>query len=147
MMRTMWKTLLVTLLSFSHHPAWAQQAFKCGEYEISGVVRKSEEHLVVKLYEGTMSETVLSLPSDLEEAAQVFEDSSVTLRAKLLAPIKNQRGQVKSMLSDDEVKKLLAEDQPYSARFLREDFQERVPDPLRPEKDSGMKLVKQMQCL
>lgn len=137
---------LTALLLFSGLSVQAAEKFKCGEYNIHGVVKKSADHFVLKLYEGSMSEVILSLPQDLEEAIQIYEDRAVTLQAKMMAPVKNMRGQVQSLLSGEEVKKLLSSDQPYSARFFREDIQERVPDPLHPELDSGMVLIKEIPC-
>ena len=139
-------TSLMALIVFCAFGAQAAEKFKCGEYNIHGVVKKSVDHFVLKLYEGSMSEITLSLPQDLEEAIQIYEDRAVTLHAKMMAPVKNMKGQVQSLLTDEEVKKLLSSDQPYSARFFREDIQERVPDPLRPELDSGMVLIKETPC-
>ncbi|MGE5084672.1 MAG: hypothetical protein ACM3MG_00115 [Bacillota bacterium] len=124
----------------------AAEKFKCGEYNINGVVKRSADHFVIKLYEGSMSEVVLLLPPDLEEAVQVYEDRAVVLHAKIMTPVKNMRGQVQSLLSDEEAKKLLSPEQPYAARFFREDIKERVPDPLHPEFDSRMLLVKEAPC-
>lgn len=146
MKNTMWKTLFITLITVLSLDAFAQESFKCGEYDISGVVKKSDGKFVLKLYEGTMSEITLSLPVDLEQAVQVYENKSVLLRAKMMAPVKDTQGTVQSLLSDEEVKKLLGPDSPYSARFLRDDIKERVPDPLHPDLDSGMKLTKETPC-
>lgn len=139
-------SFLFVLVLFCALCVHATEKFKCGEYSIRGLVKKSADHFVVKLYEGSMSEVTLSLPLDLEEAIQIYEDRPVTLHAKMLAPVKNMQGQVQSLLSEEEAKNLLSSDQPYSARFFREDIQERVPDPLRPELDSGMDLIKETPC-
>lgn len=137
---------LIALIFFNTLGAQAFEKFKCGEYNIHGVVKKSADHFVVKLYQGSMSEVTLSLSEDLDEAVQIYEDRAVTLHAKMMAPIKNMQGHIQSLLSEEEAKKLLSSDQPYSARFFREDIQERVPDPLRPDLDSGMDLIKETPC-
>lgn len=146
MITRLWKTLFITLILGFSLKAFAQENFKCGEYDLTGVVKKSDGKFVLKLYEGSMSEITLSLPVDLEAAAQVYENKAVLLKAKMTAPVKDTRGSVHSLLSDDEVKKLLGPDSPYSARFLREDIKERVPDPLHPDLDSGMMLTKELPC-
>lgn len=142
----MWKTLLISVMLGFSVKSFAQERFKCGEYDITGVVKKSDGKFVLKLYEGSMSEITLSLPVDLEAAAQVYENKAVLLKAKMMAPVKDTRGVVQSLLSDEEVKKLLGPESPYSARFLREDIKERVPDPLHPDLDSGMILTKELSC-
>ena len=146
MKNTMWKTLLITLLAVFSLESFAQESFKCGEYDISGVIKKSDGKFVLKLYEGSMSEITLSLPVDLEQAAQVYENKTVLLKAKMMAPVKDTQGAVQSLLSDEEVKKLLGPDSPFSARFLRDDIKERVADPLHPDLDSGMILTKELPC-
>ncbi|MFM6927385.1 MAG: hypothetical protein ACKOX6_02930 [Bdellovibrio sp.] len=146
-MRSLFQTVpLIAFVVIYAFGAQAEEAFKCGEYNINGVVKKSADHFVIKLYEGTMSEVSLSLSPDLEEAVQIYADRAVTLHAKMMAPVKNMRGYAQSLLSEDEIKKMLSPDQPFSARFFREDIQERVPDPIRPELDSGMVLVKEVPC-
>ncbi|UXR65660.1 hypothetical protein EZJ49_05280 [Bdellovibrio bacteriovorus] len=146
MKNRLWKTLFITLMLGFSCKALAQENFKCGEYDITGVVKKSDGKFVLKLFEGSMSEITLALPADLEAAAQVYENKAVLLKAKMMAPVKDTQGSVVSLLSEDEVKKLLGPDSPYSARFLREDIKERVPDPLHPDLDSGMMLTKELSC-
>lgn len=143
---TMWKILFMMWISMDSSVSLASSDFKCGEFEIQGVIRKVDGKNALKLYEGSQSETTLMLDSDLEEVAGLYVDSSVTLRGRLQAPVKNYQGQVESNLSPEEVKALRSSDQPYSARFVRDDIKERIPDPLHPEMDSGMKLIKEMPC-
>lgn len=146
MMSALSKALALAIFLLAAPATHAKDQFQCGEYAISGVIKKHADHLVVKLYEETMSEVILSLPQDLEEAAEIYENRAVTINAKMMAPIKNRRGEIESLLSAAEVKALFAADQPYSARYFREDLKERVPDPLHPEHDSGLVLLKELPC-
>lgn len=142
----MWKASLISLFLFLGTLKAGAEDFKCGEYEISGVIKKVEGKFALKLYEGSMSEVVLSLSPDLEELAGIYENRAVLLRGRMSAPVSLMRGKVDSLLSAEELRKLTAPDQPYSARFLRSDIKERVPDPLHPDLDSGLKLIKEMAC-
>jgi hypothetical protein len=126
------KSLFVKTLGFialfgGVHSSFAADSFKCGEYSIKGVVKKNAEHFVLNLYEGTMSEVILSLPVDIEESIQIFENRAVTLSGRMMAPVKNMRGAIQSIKSIG-------------------DITERVPDPLRPTKDSGITLMEEIPC-
>lgn len=107
--------------------AFAADPFKCGEYSIKGVVKKDADHFVLKLYEGTLSEVILSLPADIEDSIQIFENRAVTLSGRMMAPVKNTRGAIQSIKSIGDVT-------------------ERVPDPLRPSRDSAMTLLEEIPC-
>lgn len=142
-----WKTLFISLfVSTLTSVGWAQEEFKCGEYSIDGVVKKVGEKIVLKLYEGTMSEVTLDLAEDLAEGSEIYLNKPVTVKGKMFAPVKEYRGKVESLLSEKEIKALRAPGRPYSDRFMRDDIKERVPDPLHPDLDSGMKLVKSTPC-
>lgn len=145
MKNLMWITLLITAVTILSLDVRASE-FKCGEYEFTGVIKKHEGKNALKLYEGTMSEITLTLAPDLEEAVSIYENKSVWLKGHLWAPVKDTRGHVESLLSAEEIHKLTGPDQPYTARFLRADIKERVPDPLHPDLDSGMSLVKETSC-
>ncbi|WII73886.1 hypothetical protein QJS83_08345 [Bdellovibrio sp. 22V] len=145
-MNHMWKSLLTMWICLLPLGVFAQDNFKCGEYEFKGVLRKMDEKVVLKLYEGSMSEAVLTLASDLEELASVYVDNPVTLKGRLYEPVKNYRGHVESLKTAAEIKELTSPDKPYTARFMRDDINRRVPDPLHPDMDSGMKLVKEGSC-
>ncbi|WP_413943744.1 hypothetical protein [Bdellovibrio sp. HCB-162] len=146
MRKMMWKTLLAMWMSLVSINAFAQNDFKCGEYEFMGVIRKVDGKNVLKLYEGSMSEAILTLSPDLEELAEVNLGNSVTLKGKMFAPVKTYRGKIESMLSEKEIQDLTAANKPYTARFMRDDIKERVADPLHPDMDSGMKLIKELPC-
>lgn len=146
MMSALSKALAIAICLLAVPATHAKERFQCGEYAISGIIKKHADHFVVKLYEETMSEVILSLPQDLEGAAEIYENRAVTINAKMVAPIKNRRGEAQSLMSATEVKALLAADQPYSARYFREDLKERVPDPLHPDQDSGLVLLKELPC-
>lgn len=141
----MWKTLLALWIITITSVSFAEN-FKCGKYELDGVIKKVDGKNVLKLYEGSMSEVTFSLAPDLAELAEVFVDSTVTVKGKLLAPVKEYRGHVSSLLSEKEIKALTAPDKPSTARFMRDDIKQRVGDPLHPDMDSGMRLVKEMPC-
>lgn len=145
MKNLMWITLLITAVTILSLDVRASE-FKCGEYEFTGVIKKFEGKNALKLYDGTMSEITLTLAPDLEEAVSIYENKAVWLKGRLFAPVKDTRGHVESLLSAEEVQKLMGPDQPYTARFLRADIKERVPDPLHPDLDSGMSLVKETPC-
>lgn len=142
----MWKILLTMWITVGASSVLAEQAFKCGQYELTGVIRKVEGQNVMKLYEGSMSEAILTLAPDLSELAEVYLDRSVTLKGILKAPVKNYRGFIESTLTPAEIKDLMSPNKPYTARFMRDDIKERVPDPLHPDLDSGMKLIKERPC-
>lgn len=146
MKNIMWKTLLMMWIAAFSVTSLADEKFKCGEYEFTGVLRKFEGKNVLKLYEGSMSEVILSLSPDLAELAEVNMGNAVTLKGKMYDPIKTYRGSIESMLTEKEIKELTAPDKPYTARFMRDDIKERVPDPLHPDMDSGMKLIKELPC-
>lgn len=146
MKMSMWKTLLMMWISFFTLTAFGEEPFRCGDYEISGVIRKVDGQNVLRLYDGSMSETTLSLAPDLAELAEIYLGSAVTLRGRLSEPVKNYRGTVESMLSAEEIRRLTSPDKPYTARFMREDIKERVPDPLHPDMDSGLKIIKERPC-
>lgn len=143
---SMWKSLFIVWISFFSLHSLAQATFKCGEYEIQGVLQKVEGKNVLKLFEGSANETILSLAPDLEELAEVHLGEAVTLKGRMREAIKNSRGAVESNLSEEEIKTLAAPDKAYSERFMRDDIKERVPDPLHPESDSSIKLVKEIPC-
>ena len=143
----MWKTLLISLLlSVCAVNANAEEEFKCGEYAVEGAVKKVGEKFVLKLYEGTMSEVTLDLADDLAEGSEIYLNKPVTIKGKMFAPVKEYRGRLESLLSEIEVKALRAPGRPYSDRFMRDDIKERVPDPLHPDLDSSIKLVKSTAC-
>lgn len=146
MKKLLWKTLLMLWITAISMSSLAAEPFKCGEYEFSGVLRKVEGRNILKLYEGSMSEVILSLSPDLAELAEVNLGNAVTLRGRMFEPVKTYRGSIESMLSEKEIKDLTAPDKPYTARFMRDDIKERVPDPLHPDMDSGMKLIKELPC-
>ncbi|KHD88557.1 MAG: hypothetical protein OM95_08615 [Bdellovibrio sp. ArHS] len=146
MKKHLWKTLLMMWILSLPGLVQADEKFKCGEYEFKGVIKEVEGRPVLKLYEGSMSETVLTLPPDLAEIASVYKNTAVTLKGKLFEPVKNYRGQIASLKTAEEIKELTSEDKPYTARFMRDDIKERVPDPLHPDMDSGLKLVKEEAC-
>lgn len=141
----LWKTLFISLLLSAFSFANAEE-FKCGEYVIDGVVKKVSDKIVLKLYEGTMSEVTLDLAEDLSEGSEIYLNKPVTLKGKMFAAVKEYRGKVESLLSEKEIKALRAPGRPYSDRFMRDDIKERVPDPLHPDLDSGIKLVKSTAC-
>ncbi|KYG60749.1 hypothetical protein AZI85_12220 [Bdellovibrio bacteriovorus] len=146
MKKHLWKSLLMMWILSTSCISNADEKFKCGEYEFKGVIKQVDGNSVLKLYEGSMSETVFSLAPDLAEVASVYKDSAVTLKGKLFEPAKNYRGKIESTKTAEEIKELTSEDKPYTARFMRDDIKERVPDPLHPDMDSGMKLVKAESC-
>ncbi|XGC80942.1 hypothetical protein ACES2L_00395 [Bdellovibrio bacteriovorus] len=141
----MWKTLLAVWILLATSQSYAEK-FKCGRYELDGVIKKVDGKNVLKLFPGSMSETTLTLAPDLQELAEVFVDNSVTVKGKILSPIKDYQGTVSSLLSEKEIKALTAPDKPSTARFMRDDIKQRVADPLHPDLDSRMKLVKEMPC-
>lgn len=146
MRKLMWKTLLVLWIPLLSLPATAQEDFKCGSYEIKGVLRKYEGQNVIKLYEGSLSETILTLAPDLQELASINLDNPVLLKGRMYQPVSKYRGHVESMLSSAEVKALTAAEKPYTERFMRDDIKERVPDPIHPDMDSGIKLIAAGPC-
>lgn len=146
MRNLMWKTLLTLWISLFAISSHADEPFKCGEYEFYGTLRKHEGKNVLKLYEGSLSETIMSLSPDLQDLAEVHMDDSVILTGKMFEPVKNYRGKIESMLTAEQVKELTAPGKPYTARFMRDDIKERVADPLHPDMDSGMKLIKELSC-
>lgn len=146
MRKVMWKILFIMWISSFAVSVNAANEFKCGEYEIAGVIRKVDGQNVLKIYEGSMSEAVLGLAPDLAELAEVYLDSAVTLKGRMQEPVKNYKGKVESLLTAEEIKNLTSPDKPYTARFMREDIKDRVPDPLHPDLDSGLKLIKEGPC-
>lgn len=146
MKQQLWKTLLVVCIQFIAVTTFAAEPFACGEYEFKGVLRKVDGKNVLKLYEGSLSETTMSLSADLQELAEVNLGNPVTLKGKMFKPVEAYRGEIESTLTEKQIKELTAPDKPYTARFMRDDIKERVPDPLDPAMDSGMKLIKKLPC-
>lgn len=147
MKKSMWKSLLIVWISLVPFNGFAEQkAFKCGEYEIFGVIRKVDGENVIKIYEHSQSEAILSLSPDLAELADMYLDQAVILKGKILIPIKNYRGTAESLLTAEELQELTSPEKPYTARLMREDIRERVADPYRPDADSGLKMMKPLPC-
>lgn len=120
--------------------------FECGEYEIQGVIRQHQKKYVLKMYEGSLSEVTFTLAKDLEALSEVYKDESVILKGRIMRPIAEYRGHVESLLTAKQVENLFAPEAPLTARYMREDIQKRVPDPLVPETDSGLRLIKKISC-
>lgn len=146
MKNLMWKTLLALWISSTAVAIAAEEKFKCGEYEFTGVLRKVEGKNVLKLYENSLSEVTLTLAPDLEDLASIHINNSVKLRGKMYMPIKTYQGHVESLLTPEQIKDLTAPNKPSVARYMRDDIKPRVADPLHPDLDSGMKLIKALPC-
>lgn len=144
-MKTMWITLLIlSLLGSFQVNAQIPPSTECGEYEFQGTLRKVGSEYRLVMFEGSMSEVQFTLSPDLNEVAGIYPDTAVTIKGKLLAPIKNQRGSIETLKTAQELKDLQAKT--YSERLSRDDVRERVPDPLHPEVDSSLKLMKKLAC-
>lgn len=138
---------LILILTFWLNQASAQEnSFVCGEYQIQGVIRQHQKQYLLKMYEGSLSEVTFTLAKDLEVLSEVYKDEPVTLKGKILSPILGYRGHVDSLLTKKQVESLFSADAPLTARYMRDDIQKRVPDPLVPETDSGLRLIKKISC-
>ncbi len=123
------------------------QDFVCGEYVLNGVIGSRESQPVLVLYKGSMSEVVYKIPKELHPLALSLNEQPVALHGRILNPTRNRRGEVL-------VTKLIAtpvagitEGERFIANYFREDLYDRVPDPLYPDKDSKIELIKKLPCL
>lgn len=143
--RMLWITLVILWISLPTREVLAKEDFKCGEYEVKGVIRKIEGKKVVRLNEGSMNETTLSLSEDLSSLAEMYVDDPVTVKGVLLAPIEGDKGHVHSVKAA-EVAKESKQDSGFSERYARDDIKTREVDPLHPDLDSSVKLLKERPC-
>lgn len=140
------KILILIMISWMGLAQAADVRFECGEYEIQGIIRLDQKKHVLKMYEGSLSEVTFTLAKDLEVLSEVYVNEPITLRGKIMKPIVNYRGHIDSLLTVKQVKSLFAPEAPLTARYMRDDIQKRVPDPLVPETDSGLRLLKKLSC-
>lgn len=140
------KYLFIIFASWMSFSQAAEIKFECGEYEIQGVIRQHQKKYFLKMYEGSLSEVTFTLAKDLEVLSEVYKDEPVILRGKIMSPIVGYKGHIDSLLSPKEVENIFSPQAPLTARYMRDDIKKRVPDPLVPETDSGLRLLKKISC-
>lgn len=119
----------------------------CGIYEFDGYARKVKGAMVVKVFEGSASETILSLDAELEEALRSFKGKAITIRAELREPIRKFRGKLFSTKTLEEQKAMRAENKPLIALSQRDDIFGRVEDPISADRDGDLRLILKKECL
>ncbi len=143
--KRLWITLVILWISVPTRQIWAKEDFKCGEYEVKGVIRKVDGKKVVRLHEGSLNETTLSLSEDLSSLAEMYVDDSVTVKGLMFAPIEGYKGQIHSLKPASQGKES-KQDSGFSERYAKDDIKTREADLLHPDLESSVKLLKEGAC-
>lgn len=110
---------------------------RCGVVELDGYLRKDGESFVLKIYEKSRSEIVFKLDKNFDSLAGLFVNEAVRVKGELKKPVEKYRGEL-SMLGPIATG-------PFDT-FNRDDIGSRVPDPISPQKDSGVKFIEEKKC-
>lgn len=117
--------MLVKTLSYSLLFLFSSaQTYACGTYEINGVVRQRNGHVVMITAEATKSEAIFEIP--FEEQLKVI-------------PYAGRPSKAKVQMSE-------AMDGTNGKITTIESINFRAPDPLAPAQDTYYKLLKKMDC-
>jgi hypothetical protein len=143
MTKTMWKSLVILWICLTTSQTFAKESFQCGEYEFQGRIRNVDNRKVLKLNEESLNETTLALGGDLSTLAEMYVDDFVTVKGRLFQAIEGYKGQIYPL---QEAQKETKSDSTFSERYSREDIKKREADPLHPDLESSVKLLKAGPC-